>query len=250
VFSIGLPNAGYAASLFRAVAAVVEEATFRVTGDSMGLVSMDPSHVSLVDFELQKWAGEFRADGETRMTIDLRELLRFLRRAGRGESITLEYDEGERMLSILLEDPAGSRARRYQLKTLEWESEPITMPSLSFTALVTISSDALWDAVEDAGLVADYLDIAIRPDAVIFSAKGDLGAAEDRLSIGSPMVHGIEADEEASARYSRSYLEKIVGSARELSDAVTIELSPNMPLRLTFSILGGKLLYLIAPRVE
>jgi proliferating cell nuclear antigen len=133
VFSIGLPNAGYAASLFRAVAAVVEEATFRVTGDSMGLVSMDPSHVSLVDFELQKWAGEFRADGETRMTIDLRELLRFLRRAGRGESLTLEYDEGERRLSILLEDPTGSRVRRYQLNTLEWESEPITMPSLSFT---------------------------------------------------------------------------------------------------------------------
>jgi DNA polymerase III sliding clamp (beta) subunit (PCNA family) len=94
------------------------------------------------------------------------------------------------------------------------------------------------------------LDITIRPDAVIFSAKGDLGTAEDRLPKECLMVYKIEADEEASARYSRSYLEKIVGSARELSDAVTIELSPNMPLRLTFSILGGKLQYLIAPRVE
>jgi DNA polymerase III sliding clamp (beta) subunit (PCNA family) len=59
-----LANAGHAAALFRAVAAVVDEATFRATEESIGLVSMDPAHVSLVDFELyMEAAEEYRADG-------------------------------------------------------------------------------------------------------------------------------------------------------------------------------------------
>jgi hypothetical protein len=36
VFSMRLANAGHAAALFRAVAAVVEEATFRATEESIG----------------------------------------------------------------------------------------------------------------------------------------------------------------------------------------------------------------------
>ncbi|GEM_PF-286439 len=250
-FRLRLPSAR-TADLFRAVAAVVEEGTFRVTGDSMGIVSLDPAHVSLVDFELRSEAAEeFVADGEAEMTVNLQELLKFLKRARKGEALTLTYDEEKRKLSIILTDPTKSRERRFELATLEWRAEPPKIPNLTFTAKATVLTDALWEAVEDARLVSDSVKITIRPDMVVFLAEGwgDGGAVENRLSNSSPLVYEIEADGDVAASYSLSYLEKIVGAAR-FSDIVTIELSTNKPLRLTFNLAEGRLQYLLAPRAE
>jgi proliferating cell nuclear antigen len=242
MFSIRLANAGHAAALFRAVAAVVDEATFRATEESTGLVSMDPAHVSLVDFELYGWAAEeYRADGGAEITIDVREVLRFLKRARRDEALTLQYDGERRRLSIIIEDPTGSRVRSYQLNTLDMGREPLKTPSLNFKARAVVSTEALWEAVEDAGLVADHLEVTIRPEGVVFRAEDDEGVAENVLPKEGLTVYKIEAEGEASAKYSYAYLERIVGAARGLSDTVAIELSPNMPIRLSFPIHAGRL---------
>jgi proliferating cell nuclear antigen len=246
-----LANAGHAAALFRAVAAVVEEATFRATEESIGLVSMDPAHVSLVDFELYREAAEeYRADGGAEITIDMKELLRFLKRARKDEALTLQYDREKKRLSIIIEDPTGSRVRSYQLNTLDMGHEPLKTPSLNFKARAVVSTEALWDAVEDAGLVADHLEVTIRPEGVVFRAENDEGVAENVLPKESLTVYKIEAEGEASAKYSYAYLERIVGAARGLSDTVAIELSPKMPIRLSFPIYAGRLQYLLAPMVD
>jgi proliferating cell nuclear antigen len=247
-----LANAGHAAALFRAVAAVVEEATFRATEESIGLVSMDPAHVSLVDFELYGWAAEeYRADGGAEITIDVRGVLRFLKRARKDEALTLQYDGERGRLSIIIGDPTGSRVRSYQLNTLDVGREPLKTPSLSFKARAVVSTEALWEAVEDAGLVADHLEVTIRPEGVVFRAENDEGvAAENVLPKESLTVYKIEAEGEASAKYSYAYLERVVGAARGLSDTVAIELSPKMPMRLSFPIHAGRLQYLLAPMMD
>jgi proliferating cell nuclear antigen len=246
-----LANAGHAAALFRAVAAVVDEATFRATEESIGLVSMDPAHVSLVDFELYREAAEeYRADGGAEITIDVREVLRFLKRARKDEALTLQYDGEKKRLSIIIEDPTGSRVRSYQLNTLDMGYEPLKTPSLNFKARAVVSTEALWEAVEDAGLVADHLEVTIRPEGVVFRAEDGEGVAENVLPRESLTVYKIEAEGEASAKYSYAYLERIVGAARGLSDTVAIELSPKMPIRLSFPIYAGRLQYLLAPMVD
>jgi proliferating cell nuclear antigen len=252
MFSMRLANAGHAAALFRAVAAVVDEATFRATDESIGLVSMDPAHVSLVDFELYREAAEeYRADGGAEITIDVREVLRFLKRARKDEALTLQYDGEKKRLSIIIEDPTGSRVRSYQLNTLDMGHEPLKTPSLNFKARAVVSTEALWEAVEDAGLVADHLEVTIRPEGAVFRAENDEGvAAENVLPEESLTVYKIEAEGEASAKYSYAYLERIVGAARGLSDTVAIELSPKMPIRLSFPIYAGRLQYLLAPMVD
>jgi hypothetical protein len=49
--------------------------------------------------------------------------------------------------------------------------EPLKTPSLNFKARAEVSTEALWDAVEDAGLVADHLEVTIRPEGVVFRAE-------------------------------------------------------------------------------
>ncbi|MEM2651244.1 MAG: hypothetical protein QXU87_04120, partial [Candidatus Caldarchaeum sp.] len=171
---IRLADAEYSAGIFMAVAAIVDEGCFKATPESLRLRAMDPAHVSLVDFELRKEAAEeFVADKETELTVNLQELLKFLRRAKKGESLTLVYDEEKRKLNIVLTDPTKSRERRYQLNTLEPVVEATHYPHLSFEATARVNSEALREAVEDASLVSDSVKITIQPSAVTFTAKGD-----------------------------------------------------------------------------
>ena len=250
-FRMRLPSADYFSDLMKAVQAVVDEGTFKIDQEGMKLIAMDPAHISLVDFELSSSAAEeYVCEGELQMTISISELMKFLKRAKKGESLTLSYDEGAKKLELTLVDATGSREKIFTLNTLETVEARSVTPRLSFDAKARVGVDAVKDAVRDSGVVSDYVKITIKPDAVIFLAKGELGTVQTKLSKMGAAVYEIEADEEVWAHFSINYLDKIVKPASSLSDEVVMQLSKNKPIKLSFPIPSGRLEYLIAPRIE
>jgi len=250
-FRMRLPSADYFSDLMKAVQAVVDEGTFKIDQEGMKLIAMDPAHISLVDFELSSSAAEeYVCEGELQMTISISELMKFLKRAKKGESLTLSYDEGAKKLELTLVDATGSREKIFTLNTLETVEARSVTPRLSFDAKARVGVDAVKDAVRDSGVVSDYVKITIKPDAVVFLAKGELGTVQTKLSKMGAAVYEIEADKEVWAHFSINYLDKIVKPASSLSDEVVMQLSTNKPIKLSFPIPSGRLEYLIAPRIE
>jgi len=246
-----LPSADYFSDLMKAIQAVVDEGTFKISQEGMRLIAMDPAHISLVDFELSSSAAEeYACEGELQMTISISELMKFLKRAKKGESLTLSYDEDAKKLELTLVDATGSREKIFTLNTLETVEARSVTPRLSFDAKARVSVDVVRDAVRDSGVVSDYVKITINPDAVIFLAKGELGTVQTKLSKMGAAVYEIEADKEVWAHFSINYLDKIVKPASSLSDEVVMQLSTNKPIKLSFPIPSGRLEYLIAPRIE
>jgi len=246
-----LPSADYFSDLMKAVQAVVDEGTFKIDQEGMKLIAMDPAHISLVDFELSSSAAEeYVCEGELQMTVSISELMKFLKRAKKGESLTLSYDEGAKKLELTLVDATGSREKIFTLNTLETVEARSVTPRLSFDAKARVGVDAVKDAVRDSGVVSDYVKITINPDAVVFLAKGELGTVQTKLSKMGAAVYEIEADKEVWAHFSINYLDKIVKPASSLSDEVVMQLSTNKPIKLSFPIPSGRLEYLIAPRIE
>jgi len=250
-FRMRLPSADYFSDLMKAVQAVVDEGTFKISQDGMRLIAMDPAHISLVDFELSSSAAEeYVCEGELQMTISISELMKFLKRAKKGESLTLSYEEDAKKLELTLVDATGSREKIFTLNTLETVEARSVTPRLSFDAKARVSVDAVRDAVRDSGVVSDYVKVTINPDAVIFLAKGELGTVQTKLSKMGAAVYEIEADKEVWAHFSINYLDRIVKPASSLSDEVVMQLSTNKPIKLSFPIPSGRLEYLIAPRIE
>ena len=250
-FRMRLPSADYFSDLMKAIQAVVDEGTFKISQEGMRLIAMDPAHISLVDFELSSSAAEeYACEGELQMTISISELMKFLKRAKKGESLTLSYDEDAKKLELTLVDATGSREKIFTLNTLETVEARSVTPRLSFDAKARVSVDVVRDAVRDSGVVSDYVKITINPDAVIFLAKGELGTVQTKLSKMGAAVYEIEADKEVWAHFSINYLDKIVKPASSLSDEVVMQLSTNKPIKLSFPIPSGRLEYLIAPRIE
>ena len=149
-----LPSADYFSDLMKAVQAVVDEGTFKISQDGMRLIAMDPAHISLVDFELSSSAAEeYVCEGELQMTISISELMKFLKRAKKGESLTLSYDEDAKKLELTLVDATGSREKIFTLNTLETVEARSVTPRLSFDAKARVSVDAVKDAVRDLSLI-------------------------------------------------------------------------------------------------
>jgi len=244
-----LPSAEHFAHLIRAVSAVVEEGTFTIDENSMRLSSMDPAHISLVNFELSKAATEeFRCAQALELTVSVSELQKFLRRAGKADSLNLEYDAEKKRLSITLATPSTERI--FTLNVLETVAGKTTAPKLTFEAKARVNADILSEAIDDASLVSDYVKVTIAAEAVILSSKGELGTHQTRLAKGGSAVYEITTDKEVSAFFSLNYLDRIIKPSKALSEEVSLELSENRPLKLFFPIQSGKLEFLIAPRVE
>ena len=250
-FRMRLPSADYFSDLMKAIHAVVDEGTFKLTETGVRLVAMDPAHISLVDFELSSSAAEeYECEGELQMTLSISELMKFLKRAKKGESLTLAYDEQARKLSLTLVDATASRERVFTLNTLETVEARSATPKLTFDAKARLNVDAVKEAVKDSEVVSDYVKVTIAPEEVVFLAKGDLGTVQTKLSKMGAAVYEIETDKEVWAHFSINYLEKIVKPASDLSEEVVMELSTNKPIKLGFPIPSGKLEYLVAPRIE
>lgn len=247
-FRMSFQNAGYVADIFRALGELLDEATFKVTSDSMRLVSLDPSRVCLIDIELLGGsAQEYRVERETVLTFNIQEALKFLKRARRVETLTLAFDDEERRLHMVFTDSRG-RERSYTLYTLEPVLKDIPELKITYDARAVLGSDALKDAVEDAELVSDTIRVTIAPSSLIFMARGEMGVVENKLGLGA-LLYEVVAEGEVSANYSLPYLERIVMGGGPLSDYVTIQLSNNRPMKLTFTLPAGRLEYVLAPRV-
>lgn len=251
MFRMVLPSAEYFAKLMKAINAVTDEGTFKVSADGIRLISMDPAHISLVDFELSKEAMEnFECGSETDITVSVNDVMKLLKRAKKGESLELVYDSNEKKLTLRLVDAPGSRERIFQLNTLERASNPPNVPKLNFEATARINYNSMAEAIRDAGVASDYVKIVIAPEHVIFAAKSEFGGVETKLLKGGANIFEINAGKEVSASFSINYLDKIVKGASKVSDEVILQLSTDKPIKIGFPIPSGKLEFLVAPRIE
>ncbi|MCS7117611.1 MAG: proliferating cell nuclear antigen (pcna) [Thaumarchaeota archaeon] len=251
VVYLRFPNADYMTDVLRAITAVIEEGTFKVSSESMRLTAMDPAHISLVDLELRKEsAEEYRVSREIEITLNVEELVKLLRRAKRSEALAISYDDEVRRLTVKLADVRGGKERDFVISTLEPMGTSINPPNLNFEAWVKVSSDEFYEAIEDAKTISDAVRITIRPDSLIILAKGESRSSQHKFTKGGAALHEVDTRSDVTASFSVAYLEKIIRPAKQLSEEMTLHLSNNRPIKLSFPLSGGKIDYLIAPRMD
>jgi proliferating cell nuclear antigen len=104
-------------------------------------------------------------------------------------------------------------------------------------------------AVKAAEKVSDHMALAVQDKTFIFEAQGDLDRVELRLDKSSGMK--IDAKGDARSLFSLDFLNDLSKSAGK-AEEITLELGSDYPLRMSFSIAGGKgtVTYLLAPRIE
>ncbi|MEM2936259.1 MAG: proliferating cell nuclear antigen (pcna) [Candidatus Bathyarchaeia archaeon] len=249
MFRFRVADAKLLRDMITAISTLVDEGTFDVSPEGIALRAMDPSRVAEVDFKWPKTVfDEYLCSEPTKICINISELLKLLRRAGRGESVELALDEKTARLNLTIR---GNYTRTFNMPTLEAVEEEVPVPKIPFNVKAEITTEGLRQALEDASLVSDYVRIEADEEKVMMNAKGDLMGASIELKKGNTTLLGLEVKEPSKSTFGLSYLSEIVKAASATSEIVTMEFATNNPIRLDFKQQQeGKLVYYLAPRIE
>lgn len=249
MFKLKVADAKPFRDMLTSISILVDEATFKLDPEGLKLRAMDPSRVAMIDFEWPKTAfEEYTCTEPTKMCINITELLKLLKRAGKEENLELSIDEKTGKLQIRI---AGKYTRKFTMPTLEASEEEVPTPKITFNVKIKATTDGLTQAIEDAQLVSDHVKIEADPEKVIFNASGDLMGATITLQKGNDALLDLEVKEPQKATFSLSYLTEIIKAASATSDIATLEFSSDMPIKLDFQqAKEGKLTFYLAPRIE
>jgi proliferating cell nuclear antigen len=232
-----------------AISILVDEATFKIDPDGLKLRAMDPSRVAMIDFEWPKTIfQEYVCTEPTKMCLNISELLKLLKRAGKDESVELSLDDKTGRLLVTIQ---GKYARNFNMPTLEASDEEVPTPKISFNVKAKTTTNGLSQAIEDAQLVSDHVRVEAEADKLTLSASGDLMGATIILQKGNDALLELDVKENAKATFSLSYLSEIIKAASATSDIATLEFSTDMPVKIDFQqTKEGKLTFFLAPRIE
>lgn len=211
---------------------VNEEHTLVCTDEGMKILTMDPSHVLMVDTSIKaSLFDSYKIEGDTeKVTVNVAELSRFLDRIGKDERVVLASITKEAKVSIN-SSKAGFR-RRFKTHMMEPYDEEVPQPKIFFKANGRLAVKAFETAIKDAGLVSEHIKFALNDEQMKISAVGDLGSAESEWDKASDDLLELKGEEEATATFTLTYMNDIVGALKPLADVVNIELSTDMPIKI------------------
>jgi proliferating cell nuclear antigen len=233
-------------SLVKALSVIVEEGTFIMNEAQVKLLAMDPSHVAMVDFELpSSFFDSYKCESEPKLSINIKEFLRFLDRVDRDEQVRIALNEEKARLTIHCK--RGGHSRRFEMPILEPLDEEVPQPKIFFKGKARLTSDALRMAIRDASLVSEHVKVEMDEDNLKINAEGDMGSSFSEWETDSDDILELKVDEPSNATFTLSYLQDIANAAGANSEVVTIELSTDMPIKMDFEIPLGRLVYYLAP---
>ena len=249
MFKLKVSDAKQLRDMATAISILVDEATFKIDPEGLKLRAMDPSRVAMIDFEWPKSIfQEYVSTEPAKVCLNISELLKLLKRAGKYEAVELSLDEKTGRLLVTI---TGKYSRNFTMPTLEASEEEVPTPKITFNVKAKTTTQGLSQAIEDAQLVSDHVRIEAEPEKLTLSASGDLMGATITLPKGSDALLDLEVKENAKATFSLSYLSEIIRAASATSEIAVLEFSTDMPVRIDFQQMKeGKLTFFLAPRIE
>jgi proliferating cell nuclear antigen PCNA len=230
------------------ISQLIDDGLFKLKKDGIELSAADRATVSFVDFKLNSTAfDEYECDEAKSIGLNLLNLLTVLKRANINDKLTLNLDEKENKLEVILE---GDSKRKFAIPLLELKKEEIPqVDKLEFTADAEVRADVIEQGINDADIVADSIIIELDENNLRMFASGNSSKSELKLFKGTDVMTKLNAKEPVSSRYSIEYLKKMIKGSR-ITDKVKIMLGKDFPLKMSFEGKDASLNIVLAPRVS
>jgi len=232
---VGKENKSDLDDFLNAVETTAPEATLSLTEEGIQVRTMDPSHVFMIDATLKDtafWSYDHEEDEQ--ICLSITELNRFIQRMG-NESITLKRIPEKARMQIT--SAVGGHRRQFEIPMLEPLDEEAPVPDISFKAKIQVMTDAIKEAVRDANLVSEHIEMKTHMNQFSFNSHGDLGSTHSAWDNESDDILSIEASEEITATFTLSMMKDLIDAVR-FAETVTLEGDTDMPMKIHAE--GGK----------
>lgn len=217
--------------LLKALSVIAEEVEFTVNPEGLTATQMDRDHRAMFVLKMPSTAFErWDVVEEQKFTVNVDNLVkRFLKNTCKEESVEFSIDPERARLNVTLR---GKTVRQKEVPILQPTDEEVPQPKVFFKTKARIIIGSLRKAISDTSLVSENVRIAVEGGFLKISATGDMGSVHNEWEKGSDDLIEIRGEDDSSATFTTSYLEKIMKAIQPLSEAATLELSTDMPMKI------------------
>ena len=236
---------------------LVDEAIFRIGYDGLSVAAVDPATVGMVELEVEPGAFESVGDGMFPIGLNLQRLDDYIDGASGAEPVTLSYQPETRAIVI---EHTNVEVEMAGIDPDAIRDEP-EVPDLDHSVEFTADAGVLRDAVENAELVSDHVELEAVVDdrELVVSGLGDTDSIETVLGPDELPEANFESD--ATSMYSLAYLvggskkgTKYMGLIKPLSadTELRVEFSEEYPVKMHYDFADGfgHVTVMLAPRIQ
>ena len=154
------------------ISQIIDDGLFRIKNDGIELSAADRATVSFVDFKMKPSAfDEYKCDADANIGLNLMNFLTVLKRANANDRLTLNLNEKENRLEIIL---VGDTKRKFAIPLIEIRREEMPqVDKLEFAAQAEVKADIIDQGLNDAAIVADSIIIEMSENNLNMFASGN-----------------------------------------------------------------------------
>uniref|UniRef100_A0A8C9WPB0 DNA sliding clamp PCNA n=1 Tax=Scleropages formosus TaxID=113540 RepID=A0A8C9WPB0_SCLFO len=252
MFEARLVQGAILKKVLEALKDLITEACWDVSSSGISLQSMDSSHVSLVQLTLRSDGFDsYRCD----RNLSRSHMSKILKCAGNDDIITLRAEDNADTLALVFETPNQEKVSDYEMKLMDLDVEQLGIPEQEYSCVVKMPSGEFARICRDLSQIGDAVMISCAKDGVKFSASGELGTGNVKLSQTSNVdkeeeAVTIEMNEPVQLIFALNYL-NFFTKATPLSKTVTLSMSADIPLVVEYKIADmGHIKYYLAPKID
>jgi proliferating cell nuclear antigen len=265
-FSATLDNSRILKGIIEAISFLIDETYVYVYPTGLKLNAIDSSHVAmLLAFLPKDLFTEYKCSQDSKIGINVQDLIKILRRAGSKDQIQLQLDKKDKN-TLLITLKSEKSTRTFKLKSKEipgydakeeglLESFEETLKD-KFSATIMLEGSVLDEIVKDALIISDLIKVQVlsAEKVINFTASDESGEVDIEIDLEKGALdHKVQND--AEGIYSLNFLENII-KIQSITGNFEIALGNNIPMKIKGAITAegktteGKIVYLLAPRVE
>ncbi|KAL7739124.1 hypothetical protein ACLKA6_001038 [Drosophila palustris] len=230
---------------------ILTQSTLDCSDSGIQLQAMDNSHVSLVSMSLQSDCFEkYRCDRNISLGLDLKSLAKVLKCASGDDAVTISAADKADKVQLSFESAGKERTADYELRLLNLDQEHLGIPDTDYACVVHMPATEFARICRDLSAFSESVVIACTKDGIKFSASGEMGSANIKLSETTKGDVSLKVEEPVTLSFAGRYLNTFT-RATPLSEKVKIGMAADVPLLVEYPIEDyGYIRYYLAPKVD
>lgn len=202
--------------------------------DGISISSMDSSHVCMVSVKFAKeYFEEYMVGSTIVVGVKVSNLVRVLKCVE--GSMLFECSDDELMIM--------TQNDKYNLKTVDIDSEDMEIPEMDVEVEITADSTVLQKYIKNIASFGDTVSFMTVGDEIIIKTSGDIGTVE--LRVDQPVkIHG-----KMSASFASRYLVTFLRAA-SISKKIRVNLHSELPVMFSYEFAENSFIkFYLAPKI-
>ncbi|XP_017856929.1 PREDICTED: proliferating cell nuclear antigen [Drosophila arizonae] len=230
---------------------ILNQSTLDCSDMGIQLQAMDNSHVSLVCLCLRSdYFEKYKCSRNVSLGLDLKSLTKVLKCANGDDAVTIKAADKADKIELSFESVGKERTADYELRLLNLDQEHLAIPETEYSCVIHMPAAEFARICRDLAVFSESVVIACSKNGIKFSANGEMGSANIKLSETSKGEVTLQVDEPVTLSFAGRYLNTFT-RATPLAEKVKIGMAADVPLLVEYPIEDyGYIRYYLAPKVD